>query len=151
MTYRDKLVLYLKQVKPLVLRENRVTLRWDEVMNKDPLSYDKDSTWPKFRRAVEKLMPGIEQLGVDYAAITPPEQLVKAHDQIVASLRATDSLGNAYLDALQYGSNQGDAGFKRLRAIVEKANALYRDWAFAVQVEARRQHVKIPFDITQNE
>jgi hypothetical protein len=148
MTYRDKLVLYLKQVRPVVLRENRVVARWNAAMKN--LSYDKDSTWSRFRRGIEKVMPGIEQLGVDYAAVSPPEQLVKAHEKVVASLRTMDSLANAELDALQYGSNRGYAGFETL-PLAQKANALYRDWAFAVQVEAKRQHVKIPFDITQNE
>jgi hypothetical protein len=61
------------------------------------------------------------------------------------------SLGNAYLDALRYGSTWGYEGFTPLHGMVKRVNALYDDWAFAVQVAAKRQGVKIPFDIVQNE
>jgi hypothetical protein len=149
-TNRDKLVLYLRQIKPVIADGNSLDRRWNAVMTKS-LSYDKDRTWSRLQQRIKRLMPAIEQLGVDCAAVTPPQQLSRAHGKLVGSARSLCSLGSAYLDALRYGSNYDFSGFKHLLQMAQKANAQYGDWEFAVQVEAKRQHVKIPFDITRSE
>jgi hypothetical protein len=132
---------YFAEIQPILVADSHASTMFNRAQSK--WKTDDTSTWPAYRKAVEKGMAEITSSEVSLATITPPPNLKSAHLLLSQSERQTynECMYVSENLRLKLPYNQWWKAWEKLSVAQKTTTHL---WAVALRAEARRQAVTIP-------
>jgi hypothetical protein len=143
-TEKQILVAYLRHMKPLMARDDQQTETWNRL--NDQWKWNSTGNWKSVGAKYLRLAKQVDNLAIDIDIVQAPKRLKGAHASLVSAFRITYKSCLLHADKLKALDDTSN-WWKQADTYYNQWNKAYEKWRWALKVECRRLHVRIPFHL----